>query len=132
MNRTEYRVMKVIVAAVAAAFLAATPGVASAEADLAKGKRAYNKCAACHTLQEGRHRIGPSLYGMFGREAGTVNNYAYSTAMKKSTVVWDEKTLDGYIANPRQFMPGTKMAFPGIRDAQERADLIAYLKEATR
>lgn len=117
--------------AVAVLFLAA-PGQAAAEPDLAKGKRAYNKCAACHTLQEGRHRIGPSLYGMFGRKAGAVENYAYSNAMKSSDVVWDDDTMDAYIANPRQFIPGTKMAFPGIRNEQERADLIAYLREATK
>lgn len=107
-------------------------GTATQAADLAKGKRAFNKCRACHDLREGKNKVGPSLYGLFGRKAGTVPNYRYSSANKESGVVWNEKTLDEYLTNPRKFIPRTKMVFSGIKSAKERADLIAYLKEATK
>ena len=114
------------------AALMAFPGGALAAGDAKKGQRIFNRCKACHSLVEGQRRIGPSLYGMFGREAGTLPGYSYSTGMKKSKVVWDEKTLDAYLTNPRSFVKGTKMAFPGLPKKDDREDLIAYLKEATK
>jgi len=109
----------------------ALAGQASA-ADPAKGKRVFNKCKACHSLQAGQKRIGPSLHGVFGRTSGTAKGFNFSSAMKKAAIVWDEKTMDTYIAKPRQLVKGTRMAFPGINNPAERADLIAYLKEATK
>ena len=114
-----------------ASLLAAPAGVLAA-GDAKQGQRVFNKCKACHALAEGQRRIGPTLYGMFGRKAGTLEGFSFSSAMKDSGVVWDEKTLDEYLAKPREFMPGTRMAFPGMPRKEERDDLIAYLKEATR
>jgi cytochrome c len=120
--------------AFAAAFFAVALTAASGAyaADAANGKRVYNKCRACHTLDDGKNRIGPHLHAIFGRKAGTVEKYAYSSAMKASGIVWDEKTLADYLENPRKVVKGTKMAFPGLKKAEERDDLIAYLKEATK
>ena len=117
--------------ALSAVLLAAAQG-ALAAGDPKNGQRVFNKCKACHSLVAGQRRIGPTLYGMFGREAGTLDGFSFSSAMKKSKVVWTEKTLDQYLAKPREFMPGTKMAFPGMPKKEERDDLIAYLKEATK
>jgi cytochrome c len=77
---------------------------------------------------KGVNRVGPSLHGIVGRKAGTVAGFNYSTANKNSGVTWDEKTLFVYLENPRKFMPGTKMAFAGLKQPQQRADVIAYLK----
>ena len=112
--------------------LLAAPASALAAGDAKQGQRVFNKCKACHALVEGQRRIGPTLYGMFGRKAGTLEGFSFSSAMKDSGVVWDEKTLDDYLAKPREFMPGTRMAFPGLPKKEERDDLIAYLKEATK
>jgi cytochrome c len=120
----------VLAATLLAALAAAAPGASAADA--AKGKSVFNKCRACHTVEDGKNRIGPHLHGLFGRKSGTVAKYAYSTAMKNAGITWDEKTLSDYIQNPRKVVKGTKMAFPGISKAEERADLIAYLKEATK
>jgi len=102
-----------------------------AEGDPAKGEKVFAKCKACHTTEAGKNKIGPSLAGLFGRKAGTVEGYTYSDAMKNYGVVWGEDTLFKYLENPRGVVPGTKMVFPGIKDAQDRTDLIAYLKQAT-
>ena len=107
-------------------------GNALAAGDAAKGKRVFNKCKACHALEAGKKRIGPSLYALFGKKAGTEKGYSYSSAMKKSGIVWTEKTLDEYIEKPRDMVKGTKMAFPGLKKEADRANLIAYLKEATK
>jgi len=122
----KFRALVIVLAVLAAG------GNAQAAGDVEKGKRAFNKCKACHALEAGKKRIGPSLYGMFGKTAGTDKGYSYSSAMKKSNIVWSEATLDKYIEYPRKIVPGTKMAFPGIKKKEEREDLIAYLKEATR
>ena len=121
-------------AKLAAVFLilaAAAP--AAAEGDAARGKRVFNKCKACHLLEDtGKKKIGPHLAGIFGRKAGAIAGFRYSKAMKKADIVWDEKTIDAYIAAPRKFLKGNKMAFAGVRKAKDRADVIAYLKEKTR
>ena len=76
--------------------------------------------------------MGPSLHGVFGRTAGTEEGFKYSDAMKESGIVWSEETLDVYLTKPKDMVPGTRMAFPGLKDEQDRADIIAYLKEATQ
>jgi|SRR4051794_37381272 len=102
-------------------------------ADFEAGKAVFNRCRICHTLEAGGHNgAGPNLHGIFGRKAGSVEQFAYSAAMKNSGVVWDETTLAKYLHAPKQFVPGTKMAFPGIASDKEVADLIAYLREATQ
>lgn len=95
--------------------------------DASKGKRVFIKCMACHTVVEGQHKIGPSLYKIVGAEAGKAEGFNYSPAMTASGVVWTEEALDAYLANPGEYVPGNKMIFPGLPSAQDRADVIAYL-----
>jgi cytochrome c len=97
--------------------------------DPARGKEVYAACQYCHRIDA--NLIGPMHRGLFGRKSGTAPGYSYSTAMQKAGIVWSEATLDKYLDNPQKVVPGTKMIFGGIHSAQERADLIAYLKEAT-
>lgn len=102
-------------------------------ADPAAGKAVFNRCRICHTVEAGgRNGTGPNLHGLFGRKAGSVENFSYSAAMKNSGIVWDEATLGKYLRNPKQFIPGNRMAFPGIASDKEIADLLAYLREATQ
>jgi len=92
-----------------------------------------SQCAQCHTLKAGSSGLpGPSLHGVFGRKAGTVPGYAFSTPMRESGVVWSDSTLDQYITAPQSYIPGNTMPFPGIADKTVRQRLVAYLKEATR
>ncbi len=97
----------------------------------AAGEKVFRKCKACHSLDAGKNKIGPTLHGVFGRTAGTVDGYKYSKAMTASDVVWSDETMDAFVQKPKEFMKGTKMAFAGIRKKDDRKDLIAYLKEAT-
>jgi len=115
----------------AASVLVAATGSAVA-ADLDHGEQIFKRCAVCHTLEPGKAKLGPPLFGVFGREAGTVEGFRYSKAMKEADVVWSEETIDKYIADPRGFIKGNRMAFPGLKDAKDRADLIAYLKANTQ
>lgn len=106
------------------------PGQAIAY-DAAKGKQIFARCASCHSDQADVSRIGPSLFGVVGRVPGTLASFKnFSPAMKTfgEGKVWDEVELDGYFANPKTFIPGNRMAFIGVPKADERADLIAYLK----
>jgi len=96
--------------------------------DAAKGEKVFAQCKACHVAEEGKNRVGPSLYAVVGRTAGTVPGYNYSKANKESGVTWTEDVLYTYLEAPQKFMPGTKMAFGGLKVPQDRADVIAYLK----
>jgi cytochrome c len=93
----------------------------------AAGARIFGQCRTCHVVDEGVNRVGPSLHAIIDRPAGQVAGYNYSTANKNSGKVWDNETLFAYLENPRAYIPGTKMAYVGLRDPQQRADLIAYL-----
>jgi cytochrome c len=95
--------------------------------DAERGKAAFAKCAACHSL-DGKNSLGPDLHGVVGRKAGSVEGFRYSRAMKNATIVWDEKTLDTFLDDPQKVAPGTTMPFSGIANARERADLVAYLE----
>ena len=116
------------------AFVAAG-GPALADGNPDRGKSVFNLCRACHSLEAGKNLIGPSLHGLFGRKAGTAPGYNYSSAMKNAGekgIVWNKKTIEQYIADPRKMVPGNKMAFPGLKTDQQRDDLIAYLRQATK
>jgi cytochrome c len=99
-----------------------------AEEDAARLFR--STCGICHTIQSGQNRVGPSLAGILGRKAGSTPGFNYSEANKNSDIVWDEAQLDQYLTDPKQFMPGTKMIYPGMKDAEQRKALIAYLRDA--
>jgi cytochrome c len=101
---------------------------AAAAGDGEPGERIYERCVACHSLD--RNRTGPKHCGLFGRRAGSVADFEYSPAMRASGIVWNEKTLDRFLAAPTKVVPGTYMGYRGVDDARERADLIAYLKAA--
>ncbi len=101
---------------------------ALAAGDAAKGKLVFARCAVCHGTKAGEKRLGPTLAGIFGRKAGTMPGFAYSPAMRKYAVKWDARTLDGYLAKPMTTVPGTRMAFAGIPNAADRANVIAYLQ----
>jgi cytochrome c len=100
-----------------------SPAVA---ADAARGKQLYeSRCIGCHSVDA--NRVGPAHKGVFGRKAGSVKDYDYSDALKKTRVIWNEQTLDRWLANPEKLIPGQKMGF-SVPDAKDRADLIDYLK----
>ncbi len=113
---------------VAAAFILST-GAANAQ-DLKAGEQSFRKCLPCHSVGEGAtHKVGPLLNGLDGRKAGTFEGYNYSEANKNSGITWSEATFREYIKDPMGKMPGTKMAFPGIRNDAEIGHLWAYLKQ---
>jgi cytochrome c len=114
-----------------AAFLA-MPGTAHAEGDAARGEKYFEECIACHALERGANSVGPSLYGVFERKAGTLADFRFSPALKRSGVTWTAATLDAFIADPQQTVPGNRMPYAGMPDAGARADLITYLLQAFR
>lgn len=119
----------------ATALMVAVPvlaGTAYADGDAEKGKKVFNKCKACHEADSEKNKVGPSLQGLFGRTAGTVEGFNYSDAMRSSGIVWNQETLDAYLADPKGNVPGNKMAFPGLKKEDDRANVIAYLEQATK
>lgn len=118
----------------AAVFLVLSAGQSLAQGDAAKGEKIFARCAACHSVKDATNKIGPYLKGVVGRPIASAEGYNYSNAMKefaKTAGVWDEKNLDTYLSNPREVVKGTKMALGPMKKADERADLIAYLKTMT-
>ena len=111
--------------------LAETQTIA-ADGNANRGQRVFGACAACHSLQPNQNMTGPSLAGLWNRKAGTLASFSrYSPAMKSASIEWNDKTLDEWIADPQHVIPGNQMTFDGIKDAKQRADLIAFLKQAT-
>ena len=100
---------------------------ANAAGDPAKGEQLFAKCVSCHAKDKS-NRSGPGLLGIVGRQAGSAQGFHYSRAMKGTHLVWDEKSLDAFIASPQKAVPGTVMPFAGIPDQQQRSDLISYLE----
>jgi cytochrome c len=105
---------------------------AYADGDAAKGKKIFEECAACHSLEQGAHGVGPSLNGVFERKAGELAEYRYSPAMKRSALPWSARTLDSFVADPQKEIKGNRMPYSGLPEARDRADLIEYLKSATK
>ncbi len=104
----------------------------SQSGDKEKGKRVFNRCRACHNLTAApRTRVGPNLDNLFGRTAGSAEGYKYSKALTDADFIWTEKQLNEWLEQPKTFLPGNKMAFVGLKNEQDRKDLIAYLREAT-
>jgi len=121
--------MKHVVVLIAAATLAAA-GMARAAGDAARGENKFEECAACHKIAPGEDNVGPSLHGVFGRKAGTLTDFRYSPALKRSGITWTAQTLDTFLADPQKVVPANRMPYAGLADASDRADLIAYLQKA--
>lgn len=122
------RVLPVISGLAGIFFLVATAMATPPQGDARRGEVIYERCQACHSLQ--RNRSGPRHCGLIGRQAGSLEGYAYSPALKASGLVWSENTLDRFLENPFKAVPGTRMGYAGVKDPQERADLIAFLAAA--
>merc|ERR1711948_100185 len=106
------------------------PNVEVPEGEVKKGAKLFKgKCAQCHTIEKGGNsKQGPPLWGVFGRQSGTLEGFAYSEANKNSGIIWSDKHMFEYLVNPKKYIPGTKMVFAGIKKEKERADLIEYMK----
>lgn len=118
---------RVLTSAERATALAALPAPYNA-ADLENGRRVFARCRSCHTITpNGPNMTGPSLYGVIGRTAGTHAGFNYSPALKAAGFAWDDARIDHWLQNPRTFLPGNKMTFPGLPDATDRRDVIAFL-----
>ena len=103
------------------------------QGDASSGRQAFRVCAACHSLEPDRNMTGPSLAGLWGRKAGGLANFErYSEALKSSGIIWDDHSLDGWLTDPDRMVPDNEMPFNGIKDARIRADLLAFLKDATQ
>jgi cytochrome c len=111
--------------------IASTAAASAAFAqDVAAGKSSFNKCLACHAIGEGaKNKIGPELNGLDGRKAGTVEGFSYSDADKNSGITWNEAEFKDYIKDPKAKIPGTKMAFAGIKNEKEVDDLWAFIAQ---
>ena len=112
--------------------LSALVAHAQGAGDAQRGAQVFAQCKVCHSLEAGKNMLGPSLNGLLGRKAGSVPGYAYSPAMKNANVTWDDDTLSKYLADPKAFIPGDKMVFPGVKDPSKLGDLLAYLNQASR
>ncbi|TQF77633.1 cytochrome c family protein [Elioraea sp. Yellowstone] len=124
--------MKRILLAATAVALAAVTTPAAAQ-DAAAGQRVFNQCRACHTIEAGgRNGVGPNLHGVVGRKAASVDGFRYSPNMRELAeggLTWTEENLDKYLTNPKSLVPRGSMAFAGLRNEQQRKDVIAYLKQ---
>jgi cytochrome c len=119
-----------LVSVAAAALVVMSASMARADGDPAEGKKIFNRtCAACHTDQaNGPRRLGPTLFGVVDRKSGSVDGFRYSEANKKSGITWTPENLDKYLTDPRAMVPGTLMAFAGLKKPEERQDVIVYLE----
>ena len=125
------RVLALAIASFGAAWISGLALAQSPNTD--RGQRAFAACAPCHSLEPNRNMTGPSLAELWNRKAGGLPSFVrYSPALKSSGVIWDDKTLDEWLRDPQQFMPGNTMTFLGVKDARQRANLLAFLKQATQ
>jgi cytochrome c2 len=114
-----------------AALLALT-AAARADGDPTRGEQRFVDCAACHAPQPGIANVGPSLQGVFGRKAGTLADFRYSPALKRSGITWTPESLDTFLADPQKAVPNNRMPYAGMPDAADRADLIAFLLKTAK
>src|SRR4051812_26045358 len=120
------------VLAISVMLLVAAPALA-ADGNATRGQRIFAACSACHSLQPDKHMTGPSLSSIWNRKAGSIASFSrYSDALKSANVTWDDQTLDAWVTSPEHVIPGNEMTFPGVKDPQQRLDLLAFLKEATK
>ncbi|HTH16096.1 MAG TPA: cytochrome c family protein [Magnetospirillum sp.] len=122
-------IARAMLAALPVALLMSVPALAQGQGDAAAGEKVFNQCKACHTVQAGQNRVGPSLHGVVGRKAGTAEGFSYSPAMKGANFTWTPENLDKYLADPKAVVAGNKMAFPGLKKPEDRANVIAYLAQ---
>src|ERR1700674_430378 len=126
-----YRFAAILAGTLAGALLAASANAQTANTN--RGQRVFGACAACHSLEPNRHMSGPSLAELWNRKAGTLASFSrYSAALKSSGIVCNDKMLDEWLDDPQRLVPGNTMTFQGIKNAQQRADLLAFLKDVTR
>jgi cytochrome c len=123
--------MRCLTVGIFAGVLALSASAALAQGDPDKGKKVFNKCKTCHVVDEEKNKIGPNLVGIIGRPAGSVADFKYSDAMMASGITWDAETIAAYVADPKGYIAGNKMAFAGLKKEEEIADLIAYLEAAS-
>jgi cytochrome c len=119
-------------AVAALALLLAATGMTRADGDAARGEKRFDECVTCHSLKEGVNGVGPSLHAVFGRKAGSLDDFRYSPAMKRSGLTWTPQVLTTFIADPQKAVPNNRMPFAGIPEAADRDDLIAYLEKAAK
>ena len=101
--------------------------------DASRGQQDFRACAPCHSLEPDRNMTGPSLANLWGRKAGSLPSFdRYSDALKASGIIWDDRALDGWLTDPQRMVPNNEMPFEGINDGRVRADLLAFLKDATK
>ena len=100
--------------------------------DRARGQKLFEDCRACHTVESGPQGVGPDLHGVFGRQAGTLEDFRYSPALKRSGIIWTPQTLDVYVADPQKAVPQNRMPYAGMPEERDRADLIEFMQEAFR
>lgn len=112
--------------------IVAAAGVAHPEGDAARGEKRFEECASCHSVAAGENGVGPTLHGIFNRKAASLEDFRYSPAMRNSGITWTLETLDNFIDDPQKAVPGNRMAYAGLPDAADRADLISYLEKATK
>ena len=112
--------------------LVAAAAAAQDGGDAARGEKHFEECASCHSVAAGEQGVGPTLYGIINRKAASHEDFRYSPAMRNSGITWTAETLEAFIADPQKLVPANRMAYAGLTDAPSRADLIAYLQQATK
>jgi cytochrome c len=103
-----------------------------ADGDAARGEKRFEECAACHKMEPGANAVGPSLFGIFGRKAGELEDFRFSPAIRRSGIIWGPETLDAFLTDPQATVPANRMPYAGMPDPADRADLIAFLRQASR
>ena len=114
-----------------AAFSVALAAPVFAEGNVKAGKKVYFKCMKCHSVTRDRHKVGPTMYQIIGRQVGSAKDFKYSRALQElgaNGVVWNEETLNAFLRKPREYAKGTRMKFSGLKNEQDRLDIIAYMK----